>query len=206
LVSSLIIKRKIKRKIFKKKTYILKNNLIKISKGFGLIKYSFYKAYTNLNLFREVDTITSYCTNSILSTITVSQKKYNHKATITSHKILSTFSIGSVIRYFKVNRSKYVRRSTKGVKIFLNFLKRIFFKRYFSKNIDYFLLNIVGVDYYIKTNKKIFRKFFLKSGTPTTFLMYNIKVSFTKLKEKKIKSIKKRLRKKIILNFLKKKN
>jgi len=36
------------------------------------------------------------------------------------------------------------------------------------------------------------------------YTLYNIKISFTKIKNKKIKAIKKRLKKKIALNFLKK--
>ena len=60
----------------------------------------------------------------------ISQKTFSPKATISSTNCLNTFSIGSIIKYFKVKQGKYIRRSSKGVRVFLNFLKNIFEKKY----------------------------------------------------------------------------
>jgi len=114
--------------------------------------------------------------------------------------------VGSVIRYFKVRRGKYVRRSTKGLTIFLNFLKNILDLKYFhKKQIKIFLFKLVGVDFHINTSKRIWKKFLQKNprNNITYYMLNNIKISFTKTKDKKIKSIKKRLKKKLILNYLK---
>jgi hypothetical protein len=204
LLSFPILKRRIKKKSFKKKGYLLNEVFMKINiNELNLSKFKLYKFYTFMQIM-TVNELLSVSKELTLFTVTVSQKKYNHKATVALRKTLSTFSVGSVIRYFKVKCSKYVRRSTKGVKIFLNFLKRIFDIKYSHKIVDFFLLSIIGIDYHINTNRKFFRKFLKENSTYVIYILYNLKISFTKLKDKKIKSIKKRLRKKILLNFLKK--
>ena len=98
----------------------------------------------------------------------------------------------------------YIRRSTKGLKIFLNFLKNIFEKKYLNNKADYVVLNISGVDYNLITLKKNLKKILSQKVYLNVYLIYNIKISFTKTKDKKIKSIKKRLKKKILKNYLKK--
>jgi len=136
--------------------------------------------------------------------VNLSQKTYNNKSTIIQNKNLFTFSIGSILKYFKVKQGKYVRRSLKGVKIFLNFLKSFLKKKIFLKNnnINNFILRINGFDYNLFFLKNNIRSFFL-SNKVNYFFLLNLKISFTKTKNKKIKAIKKRLKKKIILNFIK---
>jgi len=115
--------------------------------------------------------------------------------------------VGSVAKYFKIKQGKYIRRSTKGLKIFLNFLKSVFKKKYLNKKTTHIFVNILGVDYnlvYLRRGLK--RLVDVEHNKLIIYTIYNLKVSFTKLKDKKIKAIKKRLRKKITLNFLKKVN
>jgi hypothetical protein len=110
------------------------------------------------------------------------------------------------MKYFKIKQGKYIRRSIKGSKIFLNFLKNIFDKKYSIKSgMTGVFLNILGVDYTLLSLKKNLKKFLkLNQYGLLIYTLYNIKISFTKIKNKKIKAIKKRLKKKIALNFLKK--
>jgi len=134
----------------------------------------------------------------------ISQKTFSPKATISSTNCLNTFSIGSIIKYFKVKQGKYIRRSSKGVRVFLNFLKNIFEKKYnnnfIKKNI---IFSVVGFDYSLMFLKKALKNFLGNNTNGRSFFLFNLKISFTKLKTKKIKSIKKRLKKKILLSFSK---
>ena len=139
--------------------------------------------------------------------ICISQKKHNMKCVFKKNlTTINTFSVGSVMKYFKIKQGKYIRRSGKGSKIFLNFLKNIFDKKYSIKSgMTGVFLNILGVDYNLLTLKKNLKKFLkLNQYNLLVYTLYNIKISFTKIKNKKIKAIKKRLKKKIALNFLKK--
>lgn len=148
-------------------------------------------------------TTTVHNNNDTVTTINLSQKKFNQKGTISFQKTLNTFTIGSIIKYFKIRQGKYIRRSTKGLKIFLNFIKNIFLTKYLNQKTNMILINIVGVDYNIQLVKKSIKQLLKHKQEFYIYTIYNIKVSFTKTKEKKIKSIKKRLKKKILKNFLK---
>ena len=116
--------------------------------------------------------------------------------------------MGSIIKYFKVKQGKCIRRSLKGSKVFINFLKNLYFKKYFLKK-NFTVFSIIGFDYNLIVLKKSIKGFFLKTqnkfSTKGGLFLLNIKTSFSKKKEKKIKSIKKRLKKKILVNFLRKK-
>ena len=130
------------------------------------------------------------------SYISINQKVYNPKAVIHLNKNLNTFSVGSIIKYFKIKQAKYIRRSHKGVKVFLNFLKKIFENKYYNKSMNTIVFSVAGVDYNMLFLKRDL-KYFLKSGVyKNIFFLCNIKISFTKQKDKKMKSIKKRLKKK----------
>lgn len=197
--------KKIKRRSFKKKNLTtLNTNYIEIIAQNILINIKnirFYKkylmVYTTKGVCKSKNLVTS-------PTINISQKRFNNKATVSNVKTLNTFSVGSVIKYFKINQSKYIRRSTKGLKIFLNFLKNVFEKRYLNRKTKFIVLNIAGVDYNLIMLKKNLKRVVNQKIYKSVYLVYNIKISFTKTKDKKIKSIKKRLKKKILKNYLKK--
>jgi hypothetical protein len=139
----------------------------------------------------------------------INQKKYNTKNTISTKKTINIFSIGSVIKYFNLKQGKSIRRNQKGVKIFLNFLKNIFYKKYFLKNYKNikYIYQINSFDY----NFLLLKKFLYKIVQQNTnskyfnqiFILFKISVCFTKKKIPKKKSIKKRITKSILLNFLK---
>lgn len=143
------------------------------------------------------------------SIINISQKSFNPKATITikNNFNANTFSVGSIIKYFKIKQSKYIRRSLKGTKIFLNFLKNVFYKKYFIKpdvsKSSHVLLTVSGFDYNLFFYKKSLKNFLSESNLIKFYFLFNLKISFTKNKSKKVKSIKKRLKKKIMADFLK---
>lgn len=192
-------KNKIKKRQFKKKTFLIKKVQLYNIKQKLLQKNLL--GYTKYNLIKRNKLIKSTNTNPLI--ITLSQKIFNPKNTIFFKKNLNTFSVGSIIKYFKINQAKYIRRSIKGVKIILNFLKNIIQKIYSKKNTKYTILNVVGVDYNLLNLSKLI-KTLVKPNNFWLILLLNIKISFTKKKEKKVKAIKKRLKKKIISNFRKK--
>ena len=202
--------KKIKKKGFKKNVFLIKTiNKIKNFRGvhtsfFYIVdifkKYYKYN-YNNMFDYNKKGNLPFFSKNIFIS---ISQKKFSPKAAISSSACLNTFSIGSIIKYFKVKQGKYIRRSSKGVRVFLNFLKNIFGKKYnntkSNKNI---IFSIIGFDYSLMFLKKTLKSFLKKNMNGKSFFLFNLKISFTKLKGKKIKSIKKRLRKKILLSFSK---
>lgn len=203
-------KNKIQKKNFKKKVFLIK--IFNIKNNINCFFYSLTLKYIKLLkdslILYGVGNSNKSIKKSNLYIICISQKKYNMKCVFKKNfDTVNTFSVGSVMKYFKIKQGKYIRRSIKGSKIFLNFLKNIFEKKYSTKNITGVFLNILGVDYNLINLKKNLKKF-LKSNNHQNSLIYytlnNIKVSFTKTKNKKVKAIKKRLKKKIALNFLKK--
>ena len=198
-------KKRIKRRKFKKKTHLISNiNLIKIKSNLTRRVYkniNFYKKYTtNQNTVKKIQV-----NKQTPVVVTISQKKFNPKCTLYSKKIINTFSVGSIIKYFKVKQAKYIRRSLKGLKIFLNFLKNILEKIYLKQNKNkHILFNITGVDYnLVFLKKKIKTLITKKHNINNLFFLINLRISFSKKKEKKIKAIKKRLKKKIISGFIK---
>lgn len=190
---------KIKKKFFKKNKLLLKN--INVYKHYNTI---LLKSFFILYFYKKLNLITdnkSYPRENIY--INISQKLHNPKGVLYINKNLNTISIGSIIKYFNIFENKFIRRTLKGNKIFLNFLKNIVNKKY-SKLIknNNLLLTINGFDYNLFYYKYILKGFFKKSDFLLFFLI-NLKINFNKKKEKKIKAIKKRLKKKILLNFTK---
>lgn len=197
-------KNKIKRKIFKKNTILI--NKVKFKKLDKLkictIIYIYVKYYFSIiNRSNFIDK--NYLLKDTFL-LNISQNTSNNKSILTQKRNLHTFSIGSILKYFKVKQGKYVRRSLKGLKIFLNFLKNFLKKNFLKKNgnTKNFVLTVNGFDYNMCFLKKNLKGFFYKKDI-FCFFIFNLKISFTKKKDKKIKSIKKRLKKKIILTFTK---
>lgn len=158
-----------------------------------------------------------YLTNNIKKTdqselfnVNITQKTANTKVTTSCNinETNNTFSVGSLLKQFKIKQGKYIRRSSRGTKMLFNSLINILEKKHTSKiQKSVFVLLVSGFDYNLMSLKrsitKTFAQFFYKKSNYGVF-MFNLKVSFNKNKTKKIKSIKKRLKKKILLNFLKK--
>lgn len=194
-------KHKIKKKQFKKKTHLIGKLHLPESPAFlrrNIVKKDvFYKKYVTRNkcFRRKIDRRSP-------TLIVISQKKFNPRGSVFLKKTLNTFSVGSIIKFFKVKQAKFIRRSLKGVKIFLNFLKNIVEKFYLRKRTKYLIIGISGVDYNLVNLKKNIKNL-VKFDGENMLLLLNLKISFTKKKDKKIKAIKKRLRKKIISNFIK---
>lgn len=143
--------------------------------------------------------------NYILS---LNQKKRTNNGVIILEKVLNTINIGTTLKYIGL-RKKSLKRTTKGLKIFLNFIKMLFFKKNIinNKSVKNLILSINGFNNFLLRHKKnIFKNLILKENIFTekkVFFLINLKIDFCKKKSKKIKSIKKRLRKKILKNFIK---
>lgn len=123
----------------------------------------------------------------------------NPKCVISNHHLVkNTLSAGSILKYVQqVKQNKFVKRTIKGLKIFLNVFKNILNKKYTTDK-DFVYLDIVGFNYNTYKIKSDFFKFFLKKNWCEYFITMNLNIPFTKLKEKRKKSIKKRIRKKIL--------
>ena len=198
-----------KKKIKKKNNLVFKTVLFCVWQGVSIFKNIFnYKLYKKVNNSHNEDLFRTNKQQMVPVNLSITQKKHNPKALISIHnRNLNTFSVGSVIKYFNVKQGKYVRRSLKGLKIFLNFLRSIFYKKYsYQKGWKYLVFSICGFDYNLISCKKSIKYFIQNEVFKKIYLLYNLKISFTKKKDKRIKSIKKRLKKKILKNFLKKSN
>lgn len=198
-------KNKIKKRVFKKKHHLA--NLIIPQ---GVQKTQIYKNILSGVFYNYIqsskDTLKSIKYTTGFGCF-LTQRFNNPKAVIYINKNLNTFSVGSIIKYFKVKQSKCLRRSTRGLKIFLNFLQNIVHKKYVLNKPKYLTYNISGLDYSLLASRKNIKNFF--KHTPyinNVYLLCNLKISFTNQKGKRVKSIKKRLKKKILLNFLRKIN
>jgi hypothetical protein len=135
--------------------------------------------------------------------LTVTQKTANIKATLTINDVnVNTFSVGTLLKHFKVKQGKFLRRSVKGTKILLSSLKSILQRKYKTSG-TLFLVKISGFNYNLTFVKRSICDMFANCVEDKFVSLLNIKVSFTKQKQKKRKSLKKRLKKKILLNFLK---
>jgi hypothetical protein len=189
---SLDIVRFFKKTKFKKKKFKINYILYKDIPLFSVSSLSIYMNIVNYKKFKSKVTQNILLSNYVPAYVSINQKIYNPKAVIHINKNLNTFSVGSIIKYFKVKQAKHTRRSYKGVRVFLNFLKKIFEKKYYHKNINTILFGITGIDYNMLFLKKDI-KYFIKNDTfVNVFFLCNIKISFTKQKQKKVKSIKKR--------------
>lgn len=202
-------KNKVQKKVFKKKTQLITivTVLLKFLKNVKFLykvkNLIFYRLYTenqqggmiNVNIFKK---------NTF--TVDLCQKRFNLKSTISesNNKILNTFSIGSVIKYFKVVKGKYVRRSGKGTKVFLNFIKNILHKKYvmyLKRKNTTTVIRLNGVNNNLIFAQKTLKGIFTNKNLDT-YILINSRISFTKTKDKRIKAIKKRLKKKLILRSL----
>jgi len=134
-----------------------------------------------------------------ISMLIITQKKHNPKAAFFKLKTTFTLSLGVCLKYLKIPTIKAFRRDFKYFKFFLNLLNVTFFKK--KKKTIVFNLN--GFDYNLLCLQKTITTMFLKTGLKLFFL-FSIKIPFCKTKGKKVKSIKKRIKKKILLNFLEK--
>jgi hypothetical protein len=189
---------KIKKKFFKKNTFLLKN--IKIKNNFCIFTNFFRTLKKIENSFLTLKNNNHNKENIVCC---LSQKLYNTKGTIYIKKNLNTFSIGSIIRYFKIKQGKYIRRNLKGTKIFLNFFKNLILKKYYLNKFNNYIVRVNGFDYNLYFYKNFFKNFYKGVSKGGLYFIFNIKIPFTKTKDKKVKAIKKRLKKKIFLNFVK---
>ena len=127
---------------------------------------------------------------------------YRNKSVISSHNLSDTLSIGMVLASLNMFNCKFLRRATKGYRILLNFLnfpKSIFSKRLLDVGtFTVFFKNVNNRFFFLK--KKIFKIFFKYN---VYFFLINVGIPFSNLFGKKKKSIKKRLKKKIMSDFLK---
>jgi hypothetical protein len=178
-------KKKIKRKQLRKKTHLLPK-LPNV-----LVAKSLKKVYKNLNFYKKYKT----SPNLILGTkregpnkknpmiISISQKKSNPKCTIHKKKNINTFSVGSIVKYFKIKQSKYIRRSLKGLKIFLNFIKTVLEKFYLKEGDKCIVFNLSGIDYNLISLKKNIKTIIRSNNISELLFFSNLRVSFTKKKE-----------------------
>ena len=198
-----ILKKFIK-KIFKKKIFKKKIKIYFEIQSFNNIQYNIsikkikITKLIKLNFFKKLE-------KNFLFFININQKKYNTKQTISKKTTINTFSVGSVIKYFKLKQGKSSRRSIKGTKIFLNFLKNILEKKYNSdKNNIKNIFTINCFDYNLLFLKKILFNIIKKKTIPNNqYILFRLCIMFTKRKNPKKKSIKKRINKSILKNFIK---
>lgn len=206
-----------------KKVKIIKRKILKRSINFKLFS-PLHSAATNPKYFKNVlffykyfllhlqckgfTTASTFSTkhHEDTKTLTVTQKTSNLKATVsTNSRNISTFTVGTLLKHFKVKQGKFLRRSVKGTKLFLNSLKSILQKKYRASNNTLLLVKISGFNYNLMSAKRnVYNALTSANNDNNSFIfLFAVKLSFTKQKEKKKKSIKKRLKKKILLNFLK---
>jgi hypothetical protein len=146
--------------------------------------------------------------NQKLFSIILSQKSQNLKCTFKDTNTVNTFTTGTTLKCFDFFLPKGLRRDIKSIKMFLNFLRLLLEKKY-KHNLtkSTLLFNVVGFNYSMLVLKKNIKDLVLsiKYGGEV-FSIFKVKIPFTKKKIKRLKSIKKRLKKSILLNFLKKIN
>ena len=145
--------------------------------------------FVNKNVYISMNTVVFLCLNT-----------NNPKGVIINNKVINTFSVGSVIKYLRVSNGRFMRRSIRGLKVFLNLLIEItsnIYLRGSKKN----LLSIIGCNYNIIKTKQLLYNFCTEKNN-YNYILYNLKLTFTKRKEKKLKSIKKRIKKKLIKSFI----
>ena len=188
------IKKIFKKKIFKKKI----KNFIKTQQTTNthfFLKKNF-KKYIVITMHNFAKN------NKDLFYVNINQKKFNTKSTFSKKNTINIFSVGSVIKYFDLKQGKSSRKDLKGGRIFLNFLKNILEKKYFKKKTDQtMVIQVCGYNYNTLCLKRYFYKIIQKNTL--LFLLLNISICYSKKKMPKKKSIKKRITKSILLNFIK---
>ena len=191
-----------------------KSNTFILKKGFLKKPIKFTTIDINNRKNKQLVYVVNKPKNNLI--ITISQKNHNPKISIniinnniSYVSVLNTFSVGSIMQFFKIKQGKYIRRSIKGSKILLNFLKNFLVKKnLFKDNVT--IINICGFNYNLFFLKsKILNIFDFKNlsddGSIKLINLISLKLTFSKVKSKKIKSIKKRLQKKLLSDFLIKK-
>lgn len=201
---------KIFKKFFKKKKIIKKKLVIARVIVITIFLKNFLKKCAPILLSKiydkhyidKVTTIAQAGRQITINKIIFNQKLHNTKINIIkSYKNVIMFSVGSVIKYFNIVGGKSARRSINGLRVFLNFAKNLL-EKLFKKN-DLFILSLVGFSHQYLILKKQLKFLFNKSNNLKIFFLLNMRISFNKKKLKRIKSIKKRLKKKIVLNWVK---
>lgn len=192
------LKKLFKKKILKKKVknFILVNNYI-------AVKAQQVNSFNSAVFICKINTKLVHRDKTCLLLFNLNQKKFNTKNTISTKKTLNTFSIGSVIKYFNLKQGKSVRRNQKGLKVFLNFLKNIFLKKYQQNNLKH-IFTINGFDYNLLFLRNFLFRLIQNHQSPKEpYLLFKINIPHTTLKLPKKKSIKKKINKNILSSFLK---
>jgi len=174
--------------------------MIKLKKKIDKIDFKKVKLYI-LYFIKPIKAMLTQQKNALntITMIIITQKKHNPKAVFFEKKTIFTLSLGTCLKYLKIPAVKAFRRSFKYLKLFLNLLSVTFFRKK-KKTV---IFNLSGFDYNLLCLQKTITTMFLKTNLKLFFL-FSIKIPFCKTKGKKIKSIKKRIKKKILLNFLEK--
>jgi len=196
----------------KKKNLFIYFNFFRFIYNNKLKGFKRWDIYKNYNMFKYKNTENNLKCDYILDNnrdnfiLHILYKNKTAKAVLSFYKIIMTLSIGSVLNFLKLRIKKSLRRSLSGLNVFLNYLKKVFFKNFFFEKVKNILFSISGFDNrLLMLRKRIYSNILKKDDISSFFIFFilNLKVDFCKKKNKKIKSIKKRLRKKILINFLK---
>jgi hypothetical protein len=130
-------------------------------------------------------------------------------------KTLHTFTTGSTLKYFKLQKkNKALRGNLKSTGMLLNFIK-VLVKKNYQAQIP--ILSIVGFNYNLLMLKRQIKEIMdetcnkppqtntikVNNSICNSYFLFNLKLNFSKKRGKKVKAIKRRLYKKILLNFLK---
>lgn len=112
-------------------------------------------------------------------------------------KLKLTISIGSVLAHHKIYKKKF-KKSVKAHILLLNVLQ-IILKKFVRE--DFYIINLIGINYKLNKLMLLFDKtLYIKN---LIYMYIEPKQKFSPLKTKKIKSIKKRLKKKLLLDLKK---
>ena len=197
------LKKKFKKKVLKKKLNFFKTFFLKKVLWLNFTNMNIQNVFCNI-IFKKNIFLTNPNQNKTFL-LNLNQKNFNTKGCITILKNITMFSVGSVLKYFNLKQGKSARRSAKGVKIFLNFLKNVLLKKFLQKaeSSENFALILKSCDYNLFFLKSFFKKVFLKNYKSSGYFLINPCLSFTKKRAGRKKSIKKRLKKNQLENFLK---
>jgi len=197
----IILKKKKKNYFFKnfyfllKSTFKLTNNITLKLKKFKLINFIIFKYYNNYFNFLNNIMINKKESNKdilILLNFKNSQpffsiidlKKKNTKI---------TFSLFTILKLLKIT-NKSLKKTNKSLSVIFNFLKKNIFKK-LNPN------NIIFIFKMIQTSQEIIFNFLkLTNFLKLKYLIISKKTDYSLRKRKKIRSIKRRLRKKMLKN------
>ena len=136
---------------------------------------------------------------------TISEKKHNPKVWLNFKKLTNSLSIGVILKYLKKKQGKSFRRSPQSTNAMLIVLKQIISKKY-NNTYNHVFFTLSCYNYKLVRCKskimKIISPILFKKAT-TLFWISNLRIVFGRNKGKKKKSIKKRLKKQILANFVK---